>query len=308
MDGSYRLKQSQKQKRVELPEQASTAQRNVQKKQHLQGWRFITKMTFSFTFNKCKGACAKDNVFVIRGPSACHILGYCFVLFSTNIRRKCREQPFAHHRSFFSKDRAHCPHFDLLHSVSQCCAQGLLHPSGSMRTVPSLGVYLLVVEGVDKSAWESMCVSAVGGRLLYVRLRGIRTDVCRTWGRVFELCLCAPSTEPSLRAYSAGKSTLKTKTFRERAIADPRVSPQSLVSRFNGGTCFRACRSAGESMEVGVTGEPTLEDMTRDEESFSGDMPAGEPPRPWYNTGMAPGYQHFSSMGKYAAAAPCGKR
>lgn len=31
MDGSYRLKQSQKQKRVELPEQASTAQRNVQK-------------------------------------------------------------------------------------------------------------------------------------------------------------------------------------------------------------------------------------------------------------------------------------
>lgn len=62
-------------------------------------------------------------------------------------------------------------------------------------------------------------------------------------------------------------------------------------------------------MEVGgVAGEPTLDDMAKDEGSFSGDKPVGEPLRPGYNTGIAPGYQHFSSMGKYAAAAPCGKR
>lgn len=62
-------------------------------------------------------------------------------------------------------------------------------------------------------------------------------------------------------------------------------------------------------MEVGVeTGEPTREDMTMDEGSFSGERLAGELPRPGYNTGIAPGYQHFSSIGKYAAAAPGGKR
>lgn len=62
-------------------------------------------------------------------------------------------------------------------------------------------------------------------------------------------------------------------------------------------------------MEVGVeTGEPTREDMTMDDGSFSGERPAGELLRPGYNTGIAPGYQHFSNMGKYAAAAPGGKR
>lgn len=163
MDGSYRLKRSQKQKRVELPEQASTAQRNVQKSSIYRGG-FITKMTFSFTFNKCKGACAKDKVFVIRGPSACHILGYCFVMFSTNIRRKCREQPFAHPRSFFSKDGAHCPHFDLLHSVSQCFTR--LGPCGPFH----LWVFVCWLWRELIRVRESLCVSLhlEGGCRTYV--------------------------------------------------------------------------------------------------------------------------------------------
>lgn len=105
---------------------------------------------------------------------------FCIV-FDWNIRHKCREQSFARPRSFFSKDSAHCPRFDL-HSVSQCFARDLLYPSVSTWTVPCLSMCLLVVEGADKSVCE--CVEAV------VLLRGIRTAVCRAWGR-FELCLCA---------------------------------------------------------------------------------------------------------------------
>lgn len=47
------------------------------------------------------------------------------------------------------------------------------------------------------------------------------------------------------------------------------------------------------------TGDPGLGDITRDGGRVSG----GEPFMPGYMTGMPPGYQHFSSMGRYAAAA-----
>lgn len=53
------------------------------------------------------------------------------------------------------------------------------------------------------------------------------------------------------------------------------------------------------------TGDPALGDMDiiRDEGSASGGRPAAEPLMPGYMTGKPPGYQHFSSMGRYAAAA-----
>lgn len=51
------------------------------------------------------------------------------------------------------------------------------------------------------------------------------------------------------------------------------------------------------------TGDPALGDITRDGGSVSGGRLAAEPFMPGYMTGMPPGYQHFSSMGRYAAAA-----
>lgn len=76
----------------------------------------------------------------------------------------------------------------------------------------------------------------------------------------------------------------------------------SLVSEFNGGTCFKACRRAGESMGVWGwdAGEPARGDMTKDLGNFSGDrVVAAEPPIPGgYIMDMLPGYQHFSRMGR----------
>lgn len=51
------------------------------------------------------------------------------------------------------------------------------------------------------------------------------------------------------------------------------------------------------------TGDPALGDIIRDEGSVSGCRPAAEPLMPGYITGIPPGYQHFSSMGRYDAAA-----
>ncbi len=58
------------------------------------------------------------------------------------------------------------------------------------------------------------------------------------------------------------------------------------------------------------TGDPALGDITREEGSVSGGKLAAEPLMPGYITGMLPGYQHFSSMGRYAAtgAAAGGRR
>ena len=51
------------------------------------------------------------------------------------------------------------------------------------------------------------------------------------------------------------------------------------------------------------TGDPALGDITRDEGRVSGGKLAAEPLMLGYMTGMPPEYQHFSSMGRYAAAA-----
>lgn len=82
------------------------------------------------------------------------------------------------------------------------------------------------------------------------------------------------------------------------------LSAQSLVSEFKGETCFKALCRAGESIGMRwAIGDPALGDINRDEGNVSGTRPAADPAKPGYMMGMPPGYQHFSSIGRYAAAA-----
>lgn len=87
-------------------------------------------------------------------------------------------------------------------------------------------------------------------------------------------------------------------TFRGQG-SNRNTSVQSLVSKFNGGTCLNVFWITGESMWFWWgTGDPDLGDITRDEASVSEGKLTAEPLMPGYITGMPPGYQHFSSMGR----------